>query len=224
VTNFRAVLFDWRGTLALTLSGSQWIQQGFRRTGRNASAEAAQRVLDKVTSAPSWSQLMAPDIDTDAARHRATYFQVFGDAEIDQDLARELYVVEFDSDYNPFAQDVGPALQTIKSAGVHIAVLSDIHFDIRAAFERAGWLSLIDLFVLSSEHGVQSRGLRCFRSRLRVSDCQQVKCSWLVIGPLTTGRGRARHGHTVVARVALDNRLPAASGHRPPWVVALSAL
>src|SRR5512132_3304753 len=31
------------------------------------------------------------------------------------------------------------------------------------------------------------------------------------------GRGR-RHGHTVVAGVALDNRLPAASGHRPTWV------
>jgi hypothetical protein len=34
MTNFRAVLFDWRGTLALTLSGPQWIQEGFRRTGR----------------------------------------------------------------------------------------------------------------------------------------------------------------------------------------------
>ena len=29
--NFRAVLFDWRGTLALTMSGPQWIQEGFCR-------------------------------------------------------------------------------------------------------------------------------------------------------------------------------------------------
>jgi hypothetical protein len=29
--NFRAVLFDWRGTLALPMSGPQWIQEGFRR-------------------------------------------------------------------------------------------------------------------------------------------------------------------------------------------------
>jgi hypothetical protein len=56
MTNFRAVLFDWRGTLALTLSGPQWIQEGFRRTGRKASDEAAQGVLDKITSAPSWSK------------------------------------------------------------------------------------------------------------------------------------------------------------------------
>ena len=30
MTNFRAVLFDWRGTLALKLSGPQWIQEGDR--------------------------------------------------------------------------------------------------------------------------------------------------------------------------------------------------
>jgi HAD superfamily hydrolase (TIGR01549 family) len=96
-----------------------------------------------------------PDIDTDPARHRDAYFQVFRDAEIDQDLARELYAVESDPNYNPFAQYVGPALQTIKNSGVRIVVLSDIHVDIRSAFERAGLLSLIDLFVLSFEHGVQ---------------------------------------------------------------------
>ena len=33
MTNFRAVLFDWRGTLALTLSGPQWIQEGFAALG-----------------------------------------------------------------------------------------------------------------------------------------------------------------------------------------------
>ena len=54
-----------------------------------------------------------------------------------------------------FAKDVGPVLKTIKNLGVHMAVLSDIHVDIRSAFERAGLLSLIDLFVLSFEHGVQ---------------------------------------------------------------------
>jgi hypothetical protein len=50
MTNSCAVLFDWRGTLALTLSGPQWIQEGFRCTERKASDEAAQRVLDKITS------------------------------------------------------------------------------------------------------------------------------------------------------------------------------
>jgi hypothetical protein len=33
MTNFRAVLFDWRGTLALTLSGPHWIQEGFAALG-----------------------------------------------------------------------------------------------------------------------------------------------------------------------------------------------
>jgi FMN phosphatase YigB (HAD superfamily) len=137
LTNFRAVLFDWRGTLALTLSGPQWIQEGFRRTGREAS-QAGQRVLDKITKVPSSSQLMAPDIDTDQARHPDAYFQVFRDAVIDQDLARELYAVESDPTYNPFAKDVGPVLKTIKNLGVRMAVLSDIHVDIRSASRAPG--------------------------------------------------------------------------------------
>jgi hypothetical protein len=60
VTNFRAVIFDWRGTLTLTQSGPEWIQEGLRRLRREASKEAAQQVLDKITSTASWSRLTAP--------------------------------------------------------------------------------------------------------------------------------------------------------------------
>jgi FMN phosphatase YigB (HAD superfamily) len=62
---------------------------------------------------------------------------------------------------------LGRPFKRSRTPGVRIAVLSDIHVDIRSAFERAGLLSLIDLFVLSFEHGVQSRGLRCFGLRSR---------------------------------------------------------
>lgn len=69
MTNFRAVMFDWRGTLALTLSEPEWIQEGLRRLRREASNEAAQQVLDKITGTPSWRRLTAPEIDTGAERH-----------------------------------------------------------------------------------------------------------------------------------------------------------
>jgi FMN phosphatase YigB (HAD superfamily) len=164
--NFRAVLLDWRGTLALTLSEPQWIQEGLRRLGRDASDEAVRSILDKLIGAPSWRQLTTPDIDSDADRHRNAHFQVFRDAEIDGDLAHELYAVESDTSCNPLALDVGPVLHAIKSAGVRVAFLSDIHFDIRPAFERAGLLSLIDLFVLSFVHGVQKPQPEMFRLAL----------------------------------------------------------
>jgi hypothetical protein len=52
MTNFRAVLFDWRGTLALTLSGPQWIQEGSRRTGRKASDQAAHNAYSTRSRVP----------------------------------------------------------------------------------------------------------------------------------------------------------------------------
>jgi hypothetical protein len=53
--------------------------------------------------------------------------KVFRDAQIDQDLARELYAVESDPNYKPFAQDVGQALQTIKNSGVRIVPAASGH-------------------------------------------------------------------------------------------------
>jgi HAD superfamily hydrolase (TIGR01549 family) len=155
VSNFQAVLFDWRGTLAVTLSGPQWVQEGLRRAGRQPSEEDAKAIFEKIHRAPSFGLLSAEDIDSDAAVHRDAYAQIFRDAGLDQDLARELYAVESDADYNPLAADVGAVFQEIKRRDVRIGVISDIHFDIRPAFDRAGLLPLIELFVLSFEHGVQ---------------------------------------------------------------------
>jgi hypothetical protein len=53
--------------------------------------------------------------------------KVIRDAQIDQDLARELYAVESDPNYKPFAQDVGQALQTIKNSGVRIVPAASGH-------------------------------------------------------------------------------------------------
>jgi phosphoglycolate phosphatase-like HAD superfamily hydrolase len=150
-------------SLGLDRSG---FKKDFAALGRKASNEAAQRVLDKITSGSSWSQTMAPDIDTDRQGIGMPTSKSFVMPRSIKILPRELYAVESDPNYNPFAQGVGQALQTIKNSGVRITVLSDIHVDIRSAFERARLLSLIDLFVLSFEHGVQEPRPEVFRLAL----------------------------------------------------------
>jgi len=45
-------------------------------------------------------------------------------------------------------------LRTLRDSDVRIAVVSDIHFDLRPEFAAAGMDHLVDTFVLSFQHGV----------------------------------------------------------------------
>ena len=94
-------------------------------------------------------------MDTDADRHRETYLSVFAEAQLAPDLAHALYDVESDASLNPFAGDAARVLTTVKQWNLRTAIISDIHFDLRAVFDRAGLGALVDLYVLSFEHGVQ---------------------------------------------------------------------
>lgn len=116
MTDLRAVVFDWRGTLVACPSPIEWAR---------------------------------------ADVHGDTYFGVFADAGIDEELAAALYAVESDPAHNPFAVDAAPVLEAIARHGVRIAVLSDIHFDLRPAFASVGLADAVDAYVLSFEHGVQ---------------------------------------------------------------------
>ena len=63
--------------------------------------------------------------------------------------------MESDPRHNPFAEDIGVTLTALHGAGVRLAVLSDIHFDLRPVFDDAGLAGVIDVFVLSFEQGRQ---------------------------------------------------------------------
>jgi HAD superfamily hydrolase (TIGR01509 family) len=168
VANFKAVIFDWRGTLVFTPSELEWAQSGLRRAGRDASDEAARHVLRQIDGAPEPGRLSAPGVDSDAQRHRKVYLEVFHDAGLDPSLAEALYEAESDASLNPFAKDAGSALASIKDRGVKIAVISDIHFDLRPAFEQAGLSELIDVFVLSFELGAQKPEPKIFQHALQL--------------------------------------------------------
>ncbi len=170
MSNFRAVLFDWRGTLVTTLGEVEWVQRGLQRAGRDASDEAAGHVLASIDDAPDLERLTAPGVDSDAQLHRDAYAGVFRDAGLDRDVADALYEVESDASFNPFARDVAAVLGAVKSRGVQVAVISDIHFDIRPVFEQAGLADLVDHFVLSFEVGTQKPELGIFQEALRLLD------------------------------------------------------
>jgi FMN phosphatase YigB (HAD superfamily) len=111
------------------------------------------RDIRKAAGQPN--RLQSPQGNTSAARHRETYYSVFEDAGLDDDLADALFAVDSDPTYNIFAADAAATLVSVIEKGCKIGVLSNIHFDIRPMFARAQLLDYIDTFVLSNEHGVQ---------------------------------------------------------------------
>jgi len=162
-----AVLFDWRGTLVTTLGQRDWIEQALRALDRDRSRAAVDGVVAAIGRVDgAEDRLDAPGVDCDVALHRRTYLEVFADAGLDAELGRALYAVESDLRHNRFAIDVPETFAALRARGVLIAVVSDIHVDLRPAFAAAGLGGLVDLFTLSFEQGVQKPDPRMFTRTL----------------------------------------------------------
>ena len=161
---FRGVLFDWRGTLAVTSDEQHWVATALRRLGRPAGPADVAGPAAALRAAAA--ELDAPGVDSDAARHRATYAAVFARLGLDSDLADALYAVESDPLLDPFADDVPLVLGRLREGGRRIAVVSDVHVDIRPAFDEAGLAGLVDVVTLSFELGVQKPDPRMFTHTL----------------------------------------------------------
>ena len=170
----RAVLFDWRGTLAVGMTDQLWVERALARLGEQAGNDSVRKIIDDIERAaalPEFEEAWAR-LDCDAEFHRQTYYRVFAAAGIRPDLADALYELESDPDCNPFANDVGKTLRALNDRGLKIAVVSDIHFDLRPTFDKAALLELVEAFVLSFERGVQKPDPSIFRIALDELDVE----------------------------------------------------
>lgn len=156
------MLFDWRGTLVTTLSDREWAAEALRRLGRRLPAADVDDLVAVLTAAEA--VLDPPGVDADAELHRRTYTAVLRGAGLDDELVEALYAVESDVSLNHFADDAGLTLRTLAAAGLGIAVVSDIHVDIRPAFAAARLTDLVDVFTLSFEQGRQKPDPAVFRA------------------------------------------------------------
>ena len=156
---FDAVLFDFRGTLFNIVDDPTWIRAAAARIGRTMSDEesnALARHLDATIEARADLSAALERCDTSIDVHRDALLAWFAAAELDDELAYAIWShdhEEPDANY-PFP-DTAPVMRTLHEAGVRIAVVSDIHYDIRAHFVRHGLDDFVDAYVLSFEHGIQ---------------------------------------------------------------------
>ena len=129
-----AVLFDWRGTTFTDQADADWIRDAAASIGRRLSDDDIASILDRGSAV----MRDRPDIrdaldrsDTSPEAHRAANMAWFGAIGLEDELATAIY----ERDGHPEASfpfdDVRAVMHTLKEHGKKIALVSNIHYDLR---------------------------------------------------------------------------------------------
>ncbi|BBZ79466.1 hydrolase [Mycolicibacterium anyangense] len=216
----RAVLFDFSGTLFRLEEDDSWFAglhliddtlspRGRREVDEHVQAELMERLTHPTggrgvemseDAYQTWARRdLAPQL------HREAYLHVLRASGLAEDDARSLYSKVVDpASWAPYPDTV-EVLETLRSRGLKVAVVSNIAFDIRPAFQAAG--AEVDEFVLSFEVGSVKPDPQIFRvalERLGVSAAEAV-----MVGDSEENDGAARSlgcGFVLVDPLPIDQR------------------
>jgi HAD superfamily hydrolase (TIGR01509 family) len=174
MNRIRAVLLDWSGTLVEYPKPSRTIRQAFEALGRPATNQEVELMvnrLDQASQLPELRELWGTE-DRSADSHQQVHRFWFRAAGLDPELAEALYKAQCDVSNYRLYPDTEHLLSSLDARRVRVAVVSDIHFDIREHFAAAGLSEYIDVFVLSFEHGYQKPDTRMFTTALAALDTE----------------------------------------------------
>ena len=152
-----AVLFDFRGTLFNDEDDTSWIRNAAASIGRDLGDEEIAAILAR-------SAVVAEDPEIEALLNRCdTSLEVHRDANmrwlqavgLDDELAVAIWARDGHPDATYPFEDTAPVMEAVRAGGRGVAVVSDIHFDIRDHFRRHELDQFVDSYVLSFEHGIQ---------------------------------------------------------------------
>jgi HAD superfamily hydrolase (TIGR01509 family) len=205
----RAVLFDFSGTLFRLEEDDSWF----------AGITVDEKAVDGHVQAELMRRLTAPtgrsvDMNDEQYRnwinrdlephlHREAYLHVLRESGVADDHAETLYQLLIDPDsWTPYP-DTAAVLRGLHRQGIRIAVVSNIAFNLRPAFERLGVLGDVDEFVLSFEVGAVKPSPEIFQTALdRLGVAAQ---DTLMVGDSEEADGGAR---ALGCRFALVDPLP----------------
>ncbi|MFS8479062.1 MAG: HAD-IA family hydrolase [Micromonosporaceae bacterium] len=158
-----AVLFDFHGTIAQLENRVNWMVRAAEACGvhleRTRAAELADR-LDAVgwpvpAQVPAHLVEVFARRDLSEAAHRAAYTGLAATVASGIDgLPDALYERVLRPDGWVVYADTVPTLRALRAAGIPVAVVSNIGFDIRPLLAAFGIASLVDAVVLSYEVGL----------------------------------------------------------------------
>ncbi|MGB3369988.1 MAG: HAD family hydrolase [Rhodococcus sp. (in: high G+C Gram-positive bacteria)] len=207
-----AVIFDFSGTLFRLDEDDSWFDGITHSDGTAVDGHHAAELMRRMT-APVGEVVEFDDVtrhawrnrDLDPALHRQAYLHVLRESGLDnEDHAASVYGRVIDPFcWTPYP-DAAEVLKVLAAASIPVAVLSNIAFDIRPAFERLGVTDLVSEFVLSYEVGFVKPQPEIFRyavdklgvdarRTLMVGDSDEadgaartIGCSFALVDPIPT--------------------------------------
>jgi HAD superfamily hydrolase (TIGR01549 family) len=163
-----AVLFDFRGTVFGDEDDSTWVRNSAASIGReldDASVDAIVARLKETESEPHIkADLDACDHSLEA--HRAALLQWFRAADIDDELAYAIWARDGEADASFPYPDTHEVMEELSRRKIRIAVVSNIHYDLRPHFQRHDLDRFVDEYVLSFELGFQKPDPRMYTTAL----------------------------------------------------------
>jgi putative hydrolase of the HAD superfamily len=159
-----AVLFDFRGTLFNDEDDKAWVRNSGASIGRDLSGDEVAAIVDRLEVTEKDPEIAAAlsRCDTSLEVHRDTNLGWLRSAGIDDELAVAIWSRDGHPDATYPFEDSAPVMRAVQRGGRGIAVVSDIHFDIRDHFRRHDLDQFVDSYVLSYEHGIQKPDAEMF--------------------------------------------------------------
>jgi FMN phosphatase YigB (HAD superfamily) len=191
------VLFDFGDTLFGRTGAYRAIVQAAEGLGVQVDEPTARRFWAEIQERARTPEELSKGRDLSPDAHRACWTALYSRLDVVvAGLGEAMYARESSPfGWEPFS-DTETTLRGLRAAGVPVGVVSDTGWDIRPVFAAHGLDQLVDVFVLSCEHGVTKPAPRLFESAcdaLRVAPA-----ATLMVGdnPLTDG-GAVQVGLTV---------------------------
>jgi FMN phosphatase YigB (HAD superfamily) len=188
-----AVLFDFRGTLFNDEDDVAWIRNSAATIGRDLSADEAGGIRERLAAFESVPSIAGPleRCDTSLDVHRDANLAWFRAAGLDDELAFAIWSRDGHPDATFAFPDAASVLSALRAGGREIAVVSDIHYDIRDHFRNHDLDQFVDAYVLSFEHGIQKPDPAMFTLALDALGVSADRA--LMVGDTPANDGGAAH-------------------------------
>jgi HAD superfamily hydrolase (TIGR01509 family) len=206
-----AVLFDYSGTLFRLEEDDSWFE-GIQADEKEIDGHVQAELMRRMTAPTGTSVTMTPEAhhawanrDLAPHLHREAYLHVLRESGIADHHAATLYDLMVDpSSWTPYP-DTPAVLAGLHAQGIKTAVVSNIAFDVRPAFQAIGAAGDVDEFVLSFEVGAIKPDAEIFETALKrlgvaaertvmVGDSDEADggaralgCGFVLVDPLPTG-------------------------------------
>jgi HAD superfamily hydrolase (TIGR01509 family) len=167
-----AVLFDFSGTLFRLEEDESWFD-GIKVDEREVDGHVQAELMRRLTAPVGQHVEMTPEAyhawvnrDLEPHLHREAYLHVLRESGLADHHAETLYGRVIDpSSWTPYP-DTADVLTGLHRQGIKTAVVSNIAFDVRPAFEAIGVADYVDEVVLSFEVGAIKPDAAIFETAL----------------------------------------------------------